>query len=254
LHAYLWLLELEKEGDSMKITLEGKPISKMRARHANHGRYVVTYDPQSKDKESVRWKLTQKLREALDSEIKEISMDASNLAHGKIFEVDLWFYLPVNNSDSEAQKNAKLWGFEPATCKPDYDNLEKFYLDAANGVLWEDDRMIIDAHAHKRYGEPARVEMTVMAKDQMKLHPKAEAILKIFSPGELEEFLEYATRLSLYNYNYHIMSNELFNKEKLLTNIAVELSKLAAKYADKLKKIRKYEGLESDLKELEMTN
>ena len=157
----------------MKICLEGKPISKMRARYANRGNYVITYDPQAEAKESVSLRLMQKLQEALNNEIDEIAKEAFNITRARVFEVELWFYLPTNESDSEAQKNAKLWGLSHASNKPDYDNLEKFYLDCATGILWPDDRMIVDAKAYKRYGNPARVEMIVMPKEDMKMPPRS---------------------------------------------------------------------------------
>lgn len=233
----------------MKLTIEGKPIAKMRARHANRGKFVVTYDPQKDDKETIRWRINLQLQEALASENKEIVMDASNLARSKAYEVELWFYLPTNDSDSEGQKNAKLWGFEMATCKPDYDNLEKFYLDCANGILWQDDRMIVDGHAHKRYGEPARVEITVMSKKELKLHPKAEGIFRIFGPSELKEFLKDANAIALQN-KENVDTIEGDDKEAWLTSTACILSEFARKYAQSLQKIRKYDGLTQDLEDL----
>ena len=79
----------------MKICLEGKPISKMRARYANRGNYVITYDPQAEAKESVSLRLMQKLQEALNNEIDEIAKEAFNITRARVFEVELWFYLPT---------------------------------------------------------------------------------------------------------------------------------------------------------------
>lgn len=223
----------------MKIELEGKPIAKMRARHARRGGFVVTYDPQSDDKEFIRSRLIAKINEAIDSANKVTSLEACNLSRAECFEVDLWFYLPTNPSDSERVANAKLWGFIPATCKPDYDNLEKFYLDCANGILWPDDRMIVDAHAHKRYGEPARVEINVMAIERLKINKNSEEIFKLFNPVELDGLLEKARLLGTMNMDYYY-ELEGTGRQIWIEKTATILSLFAEKYADKLKKVAKF--------------
>ncbi len=223
----------------MKIELEGKPIAKMRARHARRGGFVVTYDPQSDDKESVKKRLIAILEDAMNSANKQKALEACGLSRATSFQVDLWFYLPTNASDSERVRNAKLWGFIPATCKPDYDNLEKFYLDCANGILWPDDRMIVDAHAHKRFGEPARVEINVMAIEQFKVNKNAEEIFKIFRPLELDELLEKARMLGSMNIDY-FYELEGKSREIWIEKTASLLSHFAEKYADKLKKVCKF--------------
>lgn len=46
--------------------------------------------------------------------------------------------------------------------RPDLDNLIKFVLDVANGVLWKDDSIVASIIAAKRYGEQPRTELTVV--------------------------------------------------------------------------------------------
>ncbi len=48
----------------------------------------------------------------------------------------------------------------PAT-KPDLDNLAKSVFDALEGELFTNDSRIVDKNLHKRYGEPARVEIAI---------------------------------------------------------------------------------------------
>lgn len=237
-------------GDNLKICIEGPPIAKQRARHANHGKYVVTYDPQNLDKQNLRWQLTKKIREALDSEIKEISMEASNLSRGNVFEVDLWFYLPIRDKEPDAQKNAKLWGLQQAICKPDYDNLEKFYLDCGNGILWPDDRMIVDAHAHKRYGNPPRVEITIMVKEELKLTDKAMGILKVFSPTKLNELMLDIQAFGQI-YSNDVEKLNIKDKEIWLKAVTSLLSVFTERHLESLNKIKKYLGLDVDLENLE---
>lgn len=45
--------------------------------------------------------------------------------------------------------------------KPDIDNIVKLPFDALNGVLWEDDRYIVDLIARKWYSSTPRLEITV---------------------------------------------------------------------------------------------
>lgn len=223
----------------MKIELEGKPIAKMRARHARRGGFVVTYDPQSDDKESIKRRLLAKIEEAMNSTDKDLAIEACGLSRADSFEVDLWFYLPPNATDSVRVTNAKLWGFLPATCKPDYDNLEKFYLDCANGILWPDDRMIVDAHAHKRFGEPARVEINVMALEKIQINKNSQEIFKLFNPNELDTLLEKARLLGSMDMD-HYYELEGKSREFWIEKTATILSMFADKFADKLKKVAKF--------------
>lgn len=50
------------------------------------------------------------------------------------------------------QKAARDGELRPGR-KPDFDNLVKLYCDALNGVLWEDDKQIVDGRCIKVYGE-----------------------------------------------------------------------------------------------------
>lgn len=45
--------------------------------------------------------------------------------------------------------------------RPDVLKLARAVEDACTGILWRDDAQIVDEHLHKRYGDPARVEVTV---------------------------------------------------------------------------------------------
>ncbi len=47
--------------------------------------------------------------------------------------------------------------------KPDLDNLVKFIADAGNGLLWEDDRQIVQIRAVKIYHKEAKTVLTVEA-------------------------------------------------------------------------------------------
>src|SRR5262245_6238516 len=97
----------------MKIVIPGNPIPKARARIFVRNGKTMSYDPQHQEKQWVRNRFVKAMREAFDSEIKEIAMEASNLTYGKLYHMTAHFYLPLNESESEGQKNAKLWGIDP---------------------------------------------------------------------------------------------------------------------------------------------
>ncbi len=180
----------------MKIVIIGKPIAKMRARFSRRGTYVITYDPQKEDKEAVKSLMIAAIRKAFDSDSKSEVMHASELSMSKAFILRFLFFLEVPSSDSNSLRNLKLWGIEPATCKPDYDNLEKFYLDCSSGTLFEDDRLVVEASSAKFYSSRPRVEIEIIAKKRPMMHHKEEAVLKLVSPSQMQEFFADVQALS----------------------------------------------------------
>lgn len=108
----------------------------------------------------------------LDSENKEIVMKASNLASNDSFHVSLVFWLPIPKSFNRNKKKAVLEGFVKHTTRPDLDNLEKFVLDAANGVLWADDSKIIKLSSEKNYAEIPQTFIKIEAFKSNPIKPK----------------------------------------------------------------------------------
>ena len=156
---------------------------------------------------------------------------------GQCYEVRLVFYIGLNNSDSKGQKNAKLWGFEPCNLKPDLDNLEKFYLDCASGILFQDDRMIISLQSKKKYDKNPRTEIIVMPKKELNLEDKVKSALKLFGPDRLKEFLEDAKKIER-TLPADFEEHEGDLRREWLTSCATTLISFADKYSDDLKKIK----------------
>ena len=50
---------------------------------------------------------------------------------------------------------------EPKHTRPDLDNLCKQIMDAANGVLWEDDSQVFSLFASKRWGEEPGTDLSL---------------------------------------------------------------------------------------------
>ncbi len=119
----------------------GNPIPK--ARHGNNkGR---TYDPQSKIKESVAWNL--------------------KYQHGQVFPMKgplrmvITFFMPIPQSFSKIKQETLV--NTPHYKKPDTSNLEKFYEDCGNGILYYDDAQISQILSTKIYSRKPRTEITI---------------------------------------------------------------------------------------------
>ena len=238
----------------MKIVIEGDPISKNRTKCMCMGNKPRVYDPQV----DVEMKIVKaqilsewnKIWDCVDN--KKMVLEASYLTKVKSFSVGFTFLFPTNKSEALGQKNAKLWGFVPHIVKPDFDNLEKFYSDCATGILWDDDCQITVAYSKKLYSEYPRTEIEIMANNPLKLHPKAQEILKVFGPSKMSEFCKDIQKFWSWSpkdiYDL-IPEGESRYKEEVLTAICCTLAEFADKYADDLKKILKHKELAKDILE-----
>ena len=72
---------------------------------------------------------------------------------------------PIPPSWPKYLKEAAKRGTLIHTSKPDKDNIEKLVVDALKGLAWADDAQV-QGGGIKRYGHPARVEVTLEAIDQ----------------------------------------------------------------------------------------
>ena len=180
----------------MKFVIEGDPIPKMRARTFVRGKRTMTFDPQHAKKITTQIKLTEQLRKAFDSKDKQNVMKASGLAHNDAFAVTLTFFMPIPKSLPKGQKNAISWGSKH-NHKPDVDNLAKYYLDCANGLLYSDDSKIISLLASKEYSDNPRTEIEVMPIKIPHYEYHMAAITKLLSPNEFKEFIYDMEKLSL---------------------------------------------------------
>ncbi|WP_095210111.1 RusA family crossover junction endodeoxyribonuclease [Endozoicomonas ascidiicola] len=60
---------------------------------------------------------------------------------------------PVPVSWSKKKQTAARAGIIRPAVKPDFDNVAKLYCDALNGIIWEDDKQIVDGRCIKIYGQ-----------------------------------------------------------------------------------------------------
>lgn len=145
----------------MKFILTGIPQSKDRPRFFKTKDGIRSYDPKSKKKQDTGKALQILIFEAMSSELDEICSEAVDLTVADFYHVSLAFYLPIPKSDSKRQKKAKLEGLLKPTTKPDLDNLEKFILDAMNGIFFADDKQVVKLASEKIYSEQPRTEIEI---------------------------------------------------------------------------------------------
>jgi Holliday junction resolvase RusA-like endonuclease len=187
----------------MIIEIPGIPIAKTRARYRYTGSFVSTYDPQDKEKKQVMAFL-QKFKPA---------------DFHQEYAIDINFFLPYPSVSKKAQ-NLISWGVVKKPSRKDLDNLVKFYLDCANGILFPDDCMIVNIKASKCYGKNPRTMINIESMATKKIDDQAQLIL---SQIPREEFLEMVKEL-----------NQLEEINLTDESLPYYLSKFADKYVDKL--------------------
>ncbi len=233
----------------MKFIIEGSPIPQQRHRNARRGNITIQYDPQVKFKKIVQQSLSKQVKEAFNSYDKEIVLDMSYISRACAFYIEFIFFMPIRNSTPIYAKNLQQWNLEEANCKPDIDNLEKFYLDCSKGILFGDDAMIVDSKASKRFSINPRTIIKIKPKKGGALGNKHESIFKIMNPHQVEEFVTNATSLSnvIYRPSMHgsetveemVAQMEEDEKQRYLRRVGDVLLEFAEAFADPLMKIKK---------------
>lgn len=132
----------------MKFTFDIAPQTQLRPRASRRGRAIVVYDPPKV--------------KAFKAKLHAMAQEAYKGAPltGPL-EVNFWFYRPLQKSVTKAEKYRRLSGETPPVVKPDLSNYLKASEDALNGVLWQDDRLIVIERCFKRYSETPRIEVEV---------------------------------------------------------------------------------------------
>lgn len=83
----------------------------------------------------------------------------------KPVRLSLEITLCVAPSWPRKRQAAALAGLERPLLKPDWDNTGKLVSDALNGILWVDDKQIVDGRVVKWYGLDPEVILTVETLD-----------------------------------------------------------------------------------------
>lgn len=171
----------------MLIVIRGNPLPKKRHRSFFRGNRICTYDPQVESKKIVEKAMYHYSSLQIDDIIDE---KASNLPVIEHYHVIITFYMQIPESFSKAKKSLSAWNLELHGSKPDLDNLAKFYLDAGNGILWEDDRKISKLILEKKYSHDPRVEIEVKAMKEQQISEEEKIILELFSPEMFNDLID----------------------------------------------------------------
>lgn len=132
----------------IKLTFDFPPVAQARPRATRFGRGIRLYD--LKQVHAYKTQLAQACQ----------FMSYGEPLTGPL-KVELWFYRPVQKSISKRERSLRIIGAHRPIVKPDTDNYIKSTLDGLNGLLWEDDRQIVDIIAHKYYSDHPRIEIEV---------------------------------------------------------------------------------------------
>jgi Holliday junction resolvase RusA-like endonuclease len=120
----------------ISLDLFGDPVAKARPKFCRQGKFVRTYDPQDKLKEGIQWQL----RSLYKNDPLTIPL-----------ALDIIFFMPISKSLSGIKKRQMANGIIAHVKKPDLDNLNKFYMDCMNKIVFNDDSQIVEIRAKKIY-------------------------------------------------------------------------------------------------------
>ena len=119
--------------------IPGKPIALKRPRFGAKR----VYDPQKNQKIEDGWILK--------------SQHKGEPFHGKL-HLDVTFYFKIPKARTKKlQKQINDY----CHFRPDIDNLQKYVLDAGNGIIWLDDALISSVYCRKLYGEEEKTVIKV---------------------------------------------------------------------------------------------
>ena len=131
------------------FTVYGEPIGKGRPRFARRGNFVSTYSPQK--------------TKTYEDEIRMMAKAAMGSSEPLETPVTVAIYIRVGipASFSKQKRKDAIEGILKPTKKPDADNILKCFLDAMNGIVYLDDKQVVNIHLTKLYAEIPAVEIMV---------------------------------------------------------------------------------------------
>lgn len=204
----------------IKISLPGEPIAKMRPKFSRKG----TYDPQHSIKHAAKFQVLSQLN-GRNPFPKDVAID---------IEINFYFHCPSH------KLSLLHWGIMDHVEKPDIDNCEKWICDILNGIIYEDDKQIINSTCHKIYSDDPRTEILIMPK-KPDCSDKVKEVLSIVSPSQL---IDLSVDLSHIADTIHVCHDVDYEE------VAFLILEFSEKHADNLKKInKKFPGLATVLRE-----
>lgn len=126
----------------IEFTINGECVPKARPRFSKFGHVYTT--PKTRAYENI---------------VKSTAIDNRVPCITTALRVELIIYKSIPKSFSKKKRELANEGKIYPVVKPDIDNYVKAVLDGLNGVLFVDDKQIVDFRAMKRYSDSPRVEV-----------------------------------------------------------------------------------------------
>jgi len=135
--------------NGVAFTIPGVAVAKGRARFSRQGGFVRTHTPEK----TVKYENLVKLMAS--EAMAGIDLFTRPLA----LSIDI--YMPIPSSWSKKRQELAVCGLIGATKKPDVSNVLKAIEDGMNGVVYQDDKLIVSGKFSKQYGLIPRVEVRI---------------------------------------------------------------------------------------------
>lgn len=131
------------------IELAGEPVAKGRPKFARRGNFVTAYTPGKtiKYEDQMRYAATQ-------------IMGGRALLNGGL-RMKVTSFMSIPASYSKATRALALAGDFWPDKKPDIDNVAKIAMDGLSGVVFHDDKQVVELHVRKLYSDRPRLVIEV---------------------------------------------------------------------------------------------
>jgi len=127
----------------------GEAVGKGRPRFARRGNFTSTYTPEK--------------TKTYEDEIRMMAKAAMGSSEPLETPVSVYIYISVGvpASFSKQRRKDALANIEKPMKKPDIDNSAKCHLDAMNGIVYLDDKQVVNLHVTKVFAEAPCVQVMV---------------------------------------------------------------------------------------------
>jgi len=141
------------------FTVFGEPTGKGRPRASSFGGHAKLYTP------AKTLSYEAKVKQSFIDQCCNGQMPERPTMNAVTFIIDLYYGLSKADYNSKGllnkHGNAKIEGFDPCLKKPDVDNCIKAVFDGLNGLLFHDDKQVVQLIVNKRWSETPRVYVSV---------------------------------------------------------------------------------------------
>ena len=156
IEAYIEALQNEEVLELERITIITVPFGARRPRATKQGLGIRVYAHPNDTRDKGAFLAL--LRPILD----DFGYDFS-LILGEV-EIKFNFFMPIDSNFTNAQRVLAEMKYIRPLRKPDTDNLQKMYLDAMSGVMYDDDIQVVSLGGEKWYSVEPRIEMDFVLK------------------------------------------------------------------------------------------